>query len=182
LILVKPSEEHLASYVSALRRGYSPHTHRDSSLEELGRVERDAAAFLRSLEDREARGRPVELPDGSSVPRLPGYVRWMWDGEFSGSISLRWQPGTPALPPWCLGHISYGVVAWKRRRGYAKEALRLMLAEARKEKLPYVEIVTDIDNIASQRVIIVNGGKLVEKFDTGLAYGNVEGLRFRVDF
>ena len=28
------------------------------------------------------------------MPRLPSYRLWMWDGEFAGSISLRWQPGT----------------------------------------------------------------------------------------
>ena len=28
----------------------------------------------------------------------PGYVRWMWDGEFCGSTGFRWQRGTEALP------------------------------------------------------------------------------------
>ena len=27
------------------------------------------------------------MPDGSFVPRLPGYRRWLWDGKFCGSIS-----------------------------------------------------------------------------------------------
>ena len=35
--------------------------------------------------DREAKGPPVILPDGRTVPRLPGYSRWMWDGEFCGA-------------------------------------------------------------------------------------------------
>jgi predicted acetyltransferase len=180
VILVNPAEEHLPSYISALQRGYSPTTHRDVALEELQRVEKDAGAFLRSLNDREAKGAPIKLADGSSVPRLPGYIRWMWDGEFAGSISLRWQPGTAKLPQWCHGHIGYSVVAWKRRRGYATEALRLMLPEARKEHLRYVEIVTDIDNVASQRVVAANGGLLIGEFDKGQAYGNVKGLRFRI--
>jgi predicted acetyltransferase len=41
----------------------------------------------------------------------------MWDGEFCGSIGLRWLPGTEELPPHCLGHIGYAVVPWKRRLG-----------------------------------------------------------------
>lgn len=180
MILVQATQEHLASYVAALERGYSPATHRDIAAEELARVQKDPDAFLRSLDDREARGAPVTLRDGSSVPRLPGFVRWMWDGEFAGSISLRWQPGTPELPPWCLGHIGYSVVFWKRRRGYATLALRLMLPEARKEGLPYVELVTDFDNVVSQRVILNNGGTLIERFNKGQAQSDADGLRFRI--
>ena len=63
-------------------------------------------------------GDPISLPDGSTVPRLPGLSRWMWDGEFAGAINLRWQPGSRLLLPTCLGHIGYSVVPWKRRRGY----------------------------------------------------------------
>jgi predicted acetyltransferase len=48
--------------------------------------------------DREATGNPMTLLDGTRVPRIPGYRRWMWDGEFCGSIGFRWQPGTEALP------------------------------------------------------------------------------------
>jgi predicted acetyltransferase len=73
------------------------------------------------------------------------------------------------------------VVPWKRGRGYAKEALALILPEARKERLPYVEITTDPDNLASQRVIVANGGLLVERFNGGPEYGNTEKLRYRID-
>ena len=79
-----------------------------------------AERFLASLVDREAQGDPVALPDGSTVPRLPGYQRWMWDGEFCGSIGFRWQRGTEALPPHCLGHIGYAVVPRKQNRGCAR--------------------------------------------------------------
>jgi len=104
----------------------------------------------------------------------------MWDGDFAGSISLRWQHGTPLLPPTCLGHIGYSVVAWKRRRGYATTALALMLPEARNAGLPYVEIVTEVDNIASQRVIAANGGTLVERFEKAAPLGGGYALRFRI--
>ena len=104
----------------------------------------------------------------------------LWDGEFCGSIGFRWQPGTEALPPHCLGHIGYGVVPWKRRRGYATRALGEMLREARAEGLRYVEITTQPDNVASQRVITANGGVLIEEFITPPALGSYRELRYRV--
>jgi len=93
---------------------------------------------------------------------------------------LRWQPGTTALPPYCLGHIGYAVVPWKQRLGYAKSALRLILREAKAVGLPYVEITTDPDNIPSQRVIEANGGILVEHFIKPQQFGSKPGLRFRI--
>jgi predicted acetyltransferase len=171
----------LPSYVAALRRGYSPSAHRPSArLEELREVESDEAAFLERRNDPAANIAAIRLPDGSTVPRIPGFQRWLWDGDFAGSIGLRWQPGTPELPRWCLGHVGYGVVPWKRRRGYATTALRLMLPEARHVGLPYVEVVADLENVPSQRVILANGGTLIETFEKIAAYGNGKALRYRI--
>jgi predicted acetyltransferase len=180
--LVRPSREHLASYAAALERGWSADNERgvEAAREELSRIQADAAAFLASMEDRESRGPPVTLPDGSTARRLPGFRRWLWDGEFCGSIGLRWQPGTTALPPYCLGHIGYAVVPWKQGRGYATSALRLILPEAKAVGLLYVEITTDPDNIASQRVVAANGGVLVERFTKPPQFGSKPGLRFRI--
>ena len=83
------------------------------------------------------------------------------------------------LPPHCLGHIGYSVVPWKRHRGYATQALRLLLPDIRHEGLSQVDITTDADNIASQRVFESNGGKLVERF-VSESYGGPERLRYRV--
>jgi predicted acetyltransferase len=181
--LVRPGPEHLASYVAALERGWSDHERGvGAAREELARIQADAAAFLASMEDREAKGPPITLPDGSAAKRLPGFKRWLWDGEFCGSIGLRWQPGTTALPLYCLGHIGYAVVPWKQHRGNAKAALRLILPEAKAVGLPYVEITTDPDNIASQRVIEANGGIFVEHFTKPQQFGRKPGLRFRIMF
>lgn len=182
--LVWPSREYLLSYVAALERGWSPDNVRGqiAAREELLRIAADADAFLASLVAREAKGEAIALPDGTTVPRLPGYRRWLWDGEFCGSIGFRWQPGTEALPPHCLGHIGYAVVPWKQRRGYATRALRELLPEARAVGLRYVEITTDPANVASQRVIEANGGVLVEEFVPPAAFGGEPKLRYRVHF
>jgi predicted acetyltransferase len=180
--LVRPGLEYLSGYVAALERGWSPDNERgvNAAREELARIHADAAAFLESMEDREGKGPTIILPDGSTAKRVPGFKRWMWDGEFCGSIGLRWQSGTTALPPHCLGHIGYAVVPWKQGLGYAKSALSLILPEARTVGLPYVELTTDPDNIVSQRVIAANGGVLVERFTKPPQFGSKPGLRFRI--
>ena len=180
--LVRPAREHLASYVAALTRGWSADNLRGAAAaaEELEKIRDDADEFLAALEDREGKGAPVKLPDGTLVPRLPGFRRWLWDGEFAGSIGLRWQPGTTALPPHCLGHIGYAVVPWKQRMGYATLALGLLLPEARAVGLPFVEITTDPGNLASQRVIEANGGELLERFVKPAQFGGAPGLRYRI--
>lgn len=180
--LVRPELEHLGSYVAALERGWSADNVRGQAAaeEELERIAKDPSAFLAAMEDREAQGPPVTLPDGSTVARIPGFRRWLWDGEFCGSIGMRWQYGTAALPPHCLGHIGYAVVPWKQRKGYATAALRALLPEAESIGLPYVEITTDPQNVASQRVIEANGGKLIERFVKPPQFGSTPGLRYRI--
>jgi predicted acetyltransferase len=105
----------------------------------------------------------------------------MWDGEFCGSIGFRWQRGTSGLPPYVLGHIGYGVVPWKQRRGYATRGLGLMLEHARAEGLDYVELTTDPANEASRKVMLANGAVLVERFTKTDHHGGGESLRFRID-
>lgn len=181
--LVWPAAQYLAGCVHALEQGWSPDNLRpEAAAEELARIAMDPARFIAELVDREAKGPPIILPDGRTAPRLPGYSMWMWDGEFCGSIGFRWQPGTTNLPPYCLGHIGYSVVPWKRRRGYATRALRLLLTQARTEGLAFVELTTEVDNIASQRVIEANEGQLIERFHKPAGYRRAESLRYRILF
>lgn len=181
LELVWPGPQHLPGYVHALEQGWSPDNLRpEAAAEQLARIAQDPVRFLAEQIDREAKGPPVILPNGQEVRRLPGYARWIWDGEFCGSISFRWQPGTTDLPPHCLGHIGYSVVPWKRNRGYATRALRLLLPETKHEGLAYVELIADADNLPSQRVIERNGGQLIERFRKSAEYGDKESLRFRI--
>ena len=180
--LVWPAAQYLSSYIQALEQGWSPDNLRpQASAEELTRIAADPTRFLSEQVDREAKGPRVILADGSTAARLPGYKLWMWDGEFCGSIGFRWQPGTTELPPYCLGHIGYSVVPWKRRRGYATRALQLLLPLVKQEGLAYVELTSDAENTASRRVIEANGGKLIGQFDKAAEAGGAESLRFRID-
>jgi predicted acetyltransferase len=179
--LVAPSFATLDSYVAALGRGWSPNSERGlaAAREELAQIEDGPQRFLDSLGDLQGTGE-LELPDGSRVPRLPGFRRWMWDGAFCGSIGLRWQPGTADLPPYCLGHIGYSVVPWKQRQGHATRALALLLPQARELGLPHVEVTADAHNTASHKVILANGGVLLREEDKPAAYGGGRLRRFRI--
>ncbi len=156
--LAEPQLPMLASYADALRQGWSPNTTLDVSGEHLSAIECDPKQFLADLVSADGL---ITHADGSQSPRLPFRLRWMWDGAFCGAINLRWQPGTPDLPPHVSGHIGYSVVPWKRGHGLAKRALRHMLMEAREVGMSRVTLTTDSDNLASQKVILANGGRRI---------------------
>lgn len=176
-----PHVDLLDGYTAALRTGWSPNTMRpEAAQEELAQIEDDPAAFVASLVDRDATGPSVLQPDGTMGRRIPGYRKWMWDGEFAGSIGFRWVPGTDELPPHVPGHIGYSVVPWKRRLGYATAAVAAILDDARAEGLTVVEATTDHDNVASQRVIERNGGVRVGAFTKVGAGGPIPSVRYRI--
>lgn len=181
--LIRPTVENLESYRAGLARSLETGTEKNPEYveDQLKKIAADPMKFIEFQDDPEALGGDVPLPDGSFVPRLPGFSRWIWDGEVCGSINFRWQKGTAELPDYCLGHIGYGVFAWKQGRGYATKALRQVLVEAVNTGLPFVELVTDPENLVSQKVILANGGVLHEKFTVVEARGGGEALRYRIN-
>jgi predicted acetyltransferase len=182
-VLLRPARGELAPYTQALRRGWSPDTTARgprTAAEQHAAIDDDPDAFLASLDRRDPAGATIELPDGSRVPRLPGFARWIWDGALLGSINLRWQPGTSELPPHVLGHIGYSVVPWQRRRGHATRALALILVEARALGLERGERTAALDNSASHRVIAANGGIEVGHFSRPPQYGGGQHVLYRI--
>lgn len=179
--LVRPEIKYYQSFVDGIQRAALLN---DSfflyEARDLQKIMGDPEGFIKKQQSIDGGGEPVVLPDGSTVPRLPNINKWMWDGEICGRIQLRWAKGTTDLPTYCLGHIGYGVFPWKRQRGYASEALRQILPEARELGLAYVELTTDIDNVISQRVISANGGTEIEQFVKPQSSGGGEAIKFRI--
>lgn len=179
--IIKPSVELIESYRQALAKGWSPNTVRvEAATEELVAIAKDSTAFINSLTDLEAKGSPIRMPDGSLAERLPGFIRWIWDGDFCGVVGFRWKPGTEELPAHVLGHVGYSVVPWKRGQGYATQALSELVKQIDFTGLKYITVTTDTENLASQKVAEKCGAVFYEEFEKPAAYGRTKGYRYRI--
>ncbi len=176
LRLLVPAPALLPGYAAALATGWSPDTTQDVSAAQLAALRADPEAFLCDILRQDG---TLTLADGREVPRLPNRPFWLWDGEFCGRISLRYQPGTEALPDHVLGHVGYTVVPWKRRRGYATRALAMILPVAAELGLAHIGLTCDEANIPSRKVIEANGGELTGATPSPHAPGQRK-LLFRV--
>lgn len=98
------------------------------------------------------------LPEGFVLAK--SYLIYV-DGGIVGVINLRL--GTNDFILSYAGHIGYGIAPWERRKGYAKEALKKVLSIAQDYGMKKVLLTTDLDNIASQKVILSCGGVFDKK-------------------
>lgn len=113
----------------------------------------DFPALLRRLEDH-TRG------IGADGPRVEHSTYWLVDKnkQVIGAVNIRHRLNQALLNSG--GHIGYGVRPSERRKGYAREMLRLALEIARSMGIEQALVTCDKNNLGSARTIIQNGGVL----------------------
>lgn len=115
--------------------------------------QKDLAAYLQMLADR-------SLGIIGSVPQT---TYWYMNNKSKliGLCSLR-HSLTPSLRD-LGGHIGYIVRPAERRKGHGTRILALALEKARELNIPHILITTDVENIASRKMVEKNGGVLEEE-------------------
>lgn len=79
------------------------------------------------------------------------------DNRIVGIVDLRHHINHPVLGVWG-GHIGYTVRPSERRKGYAKEMMRLILQKCVVREMEEVMVTCNRDNVASEKVILSAGG------------------------
>lgn len=94
---------------------------------------------------------------GTTVPSYMYLAVRRKDNKVIGIIDLRHHINHPILGTWG-GHCGYSVRPSERGKGYAKEMLRLNIRNAKALGIPKLLITCDVENKASEKTILANGG------------------------
>lgn len=149
-VLVKPSEKY-AEQILEYRREFIV---AGNSMDGCGPIRRvkTAEEYLQICREYED---PATVPS-HLVPATQFFFIRKSDDKLVGMIQVRHK-----LNDYLArfgGHIGYSVRLSERRKGYAKEMLRMTLPKCRELGLDKVMITCLEDNIGSEKTILANGG------------------------
>ena len=151
--LVRPSEEHFSQLLKLKQEfinNNEPRIQGSGSIDKYDNLNE----WLKSIN---------EIEQGKNEKLVPStYYLILSDEEVVGTISMRHYL-TKDLEEFG-GHIGYSIKQSARRKGYAKEALRLIL-KLYKEKYDEILIMCEDNNIASNKTILANGGILINQIE-----------------
>ena len=150
LLLLRPTAKYIPQY-EAYRREFLDFGGSMDGAGGLRRLESGRAW----LDEVERFSRPETVPEGKVVSTQFILVREA-DDRLLGMLQLRHDLNDYLRR--IAGHIGYSVRPSERRRGYAKRMLAMALDEARKLGLERVMISCSVENEASRRTILSNGG------------------------
>jgi len=160
--LIEPAARYKDSYAAALREGLHLEP---APEEEILLAEKDFDAYMAHRHDL---SRPVTLPNGLLMSRLPQIDLWLVkDGEFLGIASIRPQLNEPLRERG--GNLGYAVRKSERGKGYGKLMMQLALPHAKALGLDKLLITCNDDNTGSIKIIEGAGGVLQDKI-------SIEGL------
>ena len=148
--LVLPAEEFLGQAWDYRRECEAA----DSDMDGCGPIDTSESA-RQWLADTRAYADPATVPEGKVQATQFLAVRAS-DGRLVGMIQIR-HYFNEYLEKYA-GHIGYSVRPSERRKGYAKEMLRLALPYCKSIGLDRVLIACEPGNPASRRTILANGG------------------------
>lgn len=97
----------------------------------------------------------VDIPE-YLVPSTTYWLMRVEDGRMLGAVNIRHRLNKYLLE--VGGHIGYGVRPSERRKGYATRMLAMALEECNALGILRALVTCDVDNIASARTIVRNGG------------------------
>ena len=86
------------------------------------------------------------------------------DDKIVGFLQLRSMPTKSEIMPESFeSHIYYEINETERGKGYATEALKIILNEIRNKGLEGIILTVSKNNIASEKVILKNNGILIDE-------------------